>query len=355
MIGAGLVVLIGAGIAAAVTLTGGGSSSGLSTVTSSSTSTPTQTTRTTTSQPVLPDPAVPAARRPALIGAGGALFATSPGGRVARLNGRSLAPARDHVRCLAAARARRARSHAHRRRRQDAVPAAERHARTGRRIGVRAGAARRRWREVSDRRRDRSTRLPRRGVRSRPMRARIVRRDRRGVAPGWHRARGRRCARGAGDVPPLGQEARGEWLRGRRGQAGPRPGRRRGIARLRSRLTGYRRGRSRRTQGDVDDSAAGHARSARRRRRHDRRTAARTRGSGADLERGQADGSQVRRDGPARLRGRGRNRLACLRRECRRRDDHAGRRRQGEGACAAFGSPRSAAPRLLGRSSGAVP
>ena len=90
VIGAGLVVLIGAGIAAAVTLTGGGSSSGLSTVTSSSTSTPTQTTRTTTSQPVLPDPAVPAARRPALIGAGSVLFATSPGGRVARLNGRSL-------------------------------------------------------------------------------------------------------------------------------------------------------------------------------------------------------------------------------------------------------------------------
>ena len=33
---------------------------------------------------------MPAARRPALIGAGNALFATSPGGRVVRLNGRSL-------------------------------------------------------------------------------------------------------------------------------------------------------------------------------------------------------------------------------------------------------------------------
>ena len=89
VIGAGLIVLIGAGIAAAVSLTGGGSS-GLSTVTSSSTSTPTQTTRTTATRPLLPDPAVPAARRPALIGAGNALFATSPGGRVVRLNSRSL-------------------------------------------------------------------------------------------------------------------------------------------------------------------------------------------------------------------------------------------------------------------------
>ena len=182
-------------------------------------------------------------------------------GRPGRTPERSLAaPARDRIRRLPAAGARSPRPHADRGRRQDAVPAAERHARTGRRVRVRAGAARRRWREVSDRRRDRPTRVPRRGVRPRPLRARLVRRDRGGSAPGRHRARGRRRARGTGDVPPFGEEARGERLRDRRGEEGPRPGRRRGIARLRSRLAGDRRGRSRHSEGDVDDSAAGHPR-----------------------------------------------------------------------------------------------
>ncbi len=89
----GLLVLAGGAVAAYLALGGGGNSSGLSTVSTPSTvsSTPTTTTpKTTPTTPLLPDPAVPAAKRVALVPAGGTLFAASPAGHVARLNGTSL-------------------------------------------------------------------------------------------------------------------------------------------------------------------------------------------------------------------------------------------------------------------------
>ncbi len=91
----GLLVLAGGAASAYFALGGGGNSSGLST--ESTPSTPTASTPTTTKpvtstpgKPLLPDPPVPAGKRPSLVASGGALFATSPGGHIARLNGRSL-------------------------------------------------------------------------------------------------------------------------------------------------------------------------------------------------------------------------------------------------------------------------
>ncbi|MEO9176395.1 MAG: hypothetical protein ABI317_12850, partial [Gaiellales bacterium] len=90
--------LVGAGVVAAIAL-GGGSSPGLSTVTDPSTAGPstntvstgsTTTTRTRTTVPVIADVRVPAASQSSLVGAGGALFVTRPGGRIARLDGRTL-------------------------------------------------------------------------------------------------------------------------------------------------------------------------------------------------------------------------------------------------------------------------
>jgi serine/threonine protein kinase len=94
-IGAGLIVLVGAGVVAAIALSGGSSPS-LSTettaTTSSSTPTTTTTTKTTKPKPIprLPDVLVPAASRSSIISAGGSLYATGPGGKIARLNGRTL-------------------------------------------------------------------------------------------------------------------------------------------------------------------------------------------------------------------------------------------------------------------------
>jgi Protein kinase domain len=96
----GLLVLVGGAAVAYLVLGGGGNSSGLSTASTPSTqstttptsSTPTSSTPTTTKpvKPLLPDPAVPAAKRASIIASGGTLFATSPGGRVARLNAQTL-------------------------------------------------------------------------------------------------------------------------------------------------------------------------------------------------------------------------------------------------------------------------
>jgi hypothetical protein len=88
-------VLVGGAAAAYFALGGGGNSSGLSTESTPSTPTasiPTTTKPVTTTpgKPLLPDPPVPAAKRPSIVASGGTLFATSPGGQVARLNGRTL-------------------------------------------------------------------------------------------------------------------------------------------------------------------------------------------------------------------------------------------------------------------------
>jgi serine/threonine protein kinase len=99
-IGAVLVVLVGAGVAAAIALSGGGGSPSLSTQTTATTTAKTTTTKTTTTKTTttkttktvlrLPDVVVPAASRSSVVSAGGSLYATSPGGRIARLNGRTL-------------------------------------------------------------------------------------------------------------------------------------------------------------------------------------------------------------------------------------------------------------------------
>ena len=356
VIGAGLLVLIGAGIAAAVSLTGGGLVGPLDRHLVVHLDADRRRRAPRRPGRSCPIPRCRRPRRPALIGAGRCAVRDLPG-RPGRAPERSLAaPARDRIRRLAAARARSARPHADRGRRQDAVPAAERHARTGRRVGVRAGAARRRWREglrSSPRPADASAS----SGRPAPARACAPRSSR----PGWERARAAPCSRSTartGHWRRSAARARSSWRAAPRSSSGKRAhgpvvvvGSRayvpvsRGIAVVdlaTRKVTStiplqVTPGAPALVGGTIVAPLPARG------------------GVALDLERGQGGGPEVRRDGPARLRRRGGNRLAGLRRERRRRDDHAGRRREGEGACAVCGSRRCAAPRSRGRSSGAVP
>ena len=211
---------------------GGGNSSGLSTVTSSSTlDADHDDAHRRRRQPLLPDPAVPAARRPRSFGAGGTLFATTPGGRVARLNGRSLrqlAIASDAPRPRALAVLGRTLIVADD---KTLYRLRARHARTGRGVGVRPGA-----RASAAEGRCRSSPRPADALclvgASGPgpcVRASFVA-DRGRRAPGRHRARGRRARGALATFRRAGKKLVASGSRDRRRQAGARPGRRRGIA-----------------------------------------------------------------------------------------------------------------------------
>ena len=335
----GLLLLAGGAVAAYLAL-GGGNGSGLSTVSTPTTvgSTPTSstpsTTKTTTTgkpaKPLLADPPVPAAKRPALAVSGGTLFAAGPKGRIARLDGRSLrqlAVGSDATSPRALAVLGRtlivADDRALYRLKAGTLapigasafgPApvlggggkAPLVAATGRRlclVGVNGPGPC-----------VRAAFAPT-GVGATPGGTILAVDGANGTLVTFRRAGAKLAPKGA--AIPVGKRAHGPVV-----VVGTR---------LRPGLAWSRDRRPRVAQGALDAAAAGHARRSRARRGHDRHAAPGAERRGARLDEGGREGSGLRRHGPARLDRDGGHRVARLRCQ-RRRHDHPRRREEGQGA-----------------------